>query len=56
MELIQWEKQKEKKRIKKSEESLRDSWATSKRLTFVDLPERGEKKEGAEILFEEIMV
>ena len=43
--------------MKKSEESLRDLWETTKwtNINIMGLPEKAEKKKGAENLSEEIM-
>ena len=51
------ERRKKKKRMKRNEESLQNSWHTIKRnnVCITGIPEREEREKGAESLFEEIM-
>ena len=52
------EKQNKVKRMKRTEDSLRDLWDNSKRtnIRIIGVPEDEEKKKGFEKIFEEIIV
>ena len=57
METTTTEQTKEK-RMKRIEDSLRDLWDKNKRnnIRIIGVPEKAEKKKGAEKIFEEIIV
>ena len=57
MEITTTEQNKEK-RMKRTEDSIRDLWGNIKRtnIRIIGVPEEGEKKKGTEKIFEEIIV
>ena len=58
MEITTAEQNKEKKKMKRTEDSLRDFWDNIKRtnIRIIGVPEEDEKKKGCEKIFEEIIV
>ena len=52
------EEQKKVKRMKRTEDSLRDLWENIRctNIQIIGVPEEGEKKKGHEKIFEEIIV
>ena len=50
------EEQNKEKRMKRSEDSIRDLWGNIKQHLIIGVPEEEKKKKGTEKIFEEIIV
>ena len=58
VEINEAERKKEKKRIKRNEDNLRDLWDNDKQpyIQIIEVPEEEDKKKGHEKILEEIVV